>query len=201
MSASPFTRRWPRSGASARATAPGGCSSSELPWVGLQSTISVGATTYAFFEVTVPARPGSTKARYVRVLVSLRNLDLFAPHTVFAENVHSELSGMLPLENLGVAITGRFLERWVECNDFDPDNGSCTGLLLRRRVRALVEARLDVPADTGRLSIRTRAFASVTSSPEVLPGLDELRNSATVRWHTCENASFTPGGTCTPSIP
>ncbi len=173
----------------------------ELPWVGLQSTISVGATTYAFFEVTVPARPGPSKARYVRVLVSLRNLDLFAPHTVFAENVHNELSGMLPLENLGVAITGRFLERWVECNDFDPDNGSCTGLLLRRRVRALVEARLDVPADTGRLSIRTRAFASVTSSPEVLPGLDELRNSATVRWHTCENASFTPGGTCTPSIP
>ncbi|MBE7452705.1 MAG: hypothetical protein HS111_28650 [Kofleriaceae bacterium] len=137
----------------------------------------------------------------MRVLVSLRNLDLFAPHTVFAENVHNELSGMLPLENLGVAITGRFLERWVECNDFDPDNGNCTGLLLRRRVRALVEARLDVPLETGRLNVRSRSTATSSSIPEIVPGLEEVFNPAPVRWHTCENATFTPGGTCSPSIP
>ncbi|MBE7452765.1 MAG: hypothetical protein HS111_28970 [Kofleriaceae bacterium] len=173
----------------------------ELVWTNLQSTITVGATTYAFFEVTVPARPGPSKARYVRVLVSLRNLDLYAPHTIYAENVHSELSGTLPLENIGVAITGRFLERWVECNDFDPDNGNCTGLLLRRRVRALVEARLDVPQEEGRLEVRSRSSSAATAAPELLPGQGSLFNTAPVRWHTCENSTFTAGGTCSPSIP
>ncbi|MBE7452769.1 MAG: hypothetical protein HS111_28990 [Kofleriaceae bacterium] len=130
--------------------------------------------------------------------MSLRNLDLFAPHTVFAENVHNELSASV---------------RWRTSASRSPAASSSAGwsattstpttapapALLRRRVRALVEARLDVPEAAVALSVRpgSRASAAASAVPEILPGVgdtDAARiNSGLIRWHTCERAGFAPG--------
>ncbi|MBE7449755.1 MAG: hypothetical protein HS111_12900 [Kofleriaceae bacterium] len=129
----------------------------------------------------------------MRVLVSLRNLDLFAAAHGLRRERPQRAVGHVPLENLGVAITGRFLERWVECNDFDPDNGSCTGLRAaasRARARRGQARRRGETA--GRLVVRGRASAAAGAVPEILPGVGDtdaaLINSGLIRWHTCERA-------------
>lgn len=80
-----------------------------------------------------------------------------------------------------------------------------TRCTVRRRLRALVEARVSVPDQAIQLNVRQRATNATSAQPEVMWHLADdnaLRvNPTSFLWETCESPSCAGGSSCTPNIP
>ncbi|KAB2911440.1 MAG: hypothetical protein F9K40_00780 [Kofleriaceae bacterium] len=158
-----------------------------------------------FYEFQIPAAPSDTQGKHIRVLVGFPNLDFYAPFT-------SPLDGVQESDGLGseqhkttdgyvATMTASFYERWGACHS--SSGGSCTAARVRRHLRALVEARVSVPAQAMQLNVRQRATNSSTAAAEEPPTLLDItarRNTSSFLWETCETPSY-GGGACTPNIP
>jgi hypothetical protein len=181
-----------------------------LPVLTLTNTVN-GRT---FYEFVIPAAPPNTmvgqpptQGRHVRILVGFQNLDFYAPFVSALEGVqesdglgseqHKTSSGYI------ATMTTTFYERWGACYAFS--GGNCTTARVRRHLRALVEARVSVPAQAMQLNVRQRATNASTASPEMLPHLNDdsaiRRNGSSFLWETCETPSYAGGLTCSPNIP
>ena len=174
-----------------------------LPVLVLQSSIEYPAGSgqfRPFYEVQIPT-PTAGHSRKIRVLVSLQNLDLWAPHMAGTEPIE-ERSGAVAGESVGTTLTAKWLELWADCEAETPTQ--CGLVNLHRRYRALVEARLDVPLFEIKLNVRQRAVGGPSANVEMRPGLpdENVSNATSLLWHTCETSgAFTPGGACAPTAP
>ncbi len=174
-----------------------------LPVLVLQSNIEYPAGSgqfRPFYEVQIPT-PTAGHSRKIRVLVSLQNLDLWAPHVAGTEPIE-ERSGAVAGESVGTTLTAKWLELWADCEAETPTQ--CGLVNLHRRYRALVEARLDVPLFEIKLNVRQRAVGGPSANVEMRPGLpdENVSNATSLLWHTCETSgAFTPGGACAPTAP
>ncbi len=171
-------------------------------------------STYRYVEVVVPAMiPANPptqpqpQAREVRVQVALSNLDLWNPSpdpanipVLESDGPGSEVLKLVGASQ-GTTMTAAFYEKIAQgygCS------GTCVTARVRRRYKALVEARLAVPASTLSLNARSRATAVTTATPEPIQGVDDdalaRKPSDPFNWDTCENLGWS-SGTCSPQVP
>lgn len=159
-----------------------------------------------FYEFQIPSAPSDTQGKHIRILVGFPNLDFYAPFT-------SPLDGVQESDGVGseqhktadgyiATMTASFYERWGAC--YSSSGGNCTAARVRRHLRALVEARVSVPAFGMQLNVRLRATNSSTAIPEMLPYLEDghtsRKNGSAFLWETCETPSYS-GGACSPNFP
>ncbi len=99
-------------------------------------------------------------------------------------------------------MTAVFKERWADCFAYNITTNNCTDMHARRKLRATVQASMNVPGATLRPNVRTRAVASTTAMPEGIPdnGVRDTflgDSSLPVSWSSCETGGPFP---C-PTIP
>ena len=153
-----------------------------------------------FFEYTIPARPDANNARRIRIIIAV-DVSFFAPYTNPAEGIEESNgpgaeSFALPGGYTPVT-TSSYYERWGECRFKDNTNpafcatGVSNGIRVRRRVRTLVEARVQVPQLQLKLNARARAVGGTTAALESIKGFpDDAGNQDPFIWDTCEAPNY-----------
>ena len=187
-----------------------------LPRQNLALNIEVAQNVFRpFFEYTIPARADANNARRIRIIIAV-DMSFFAPYANPAEGIEESdgpgaESFALPGGYTPVT-TSSYYERWGECRFKDNTNpalcatGVSNGIRVRRRVRTLVEARVQVPQGALKVAARTRADAIAASALEPLTSFPDsglgAANQLPFLWDTCESTNYVAhsGNPCSPII-